>query len=160
MKDYDFKIKIADLIKQSWAKDRLYFTKKFSTKIPQLSHEGISCTVDIIWLDEKTLWVTIKDCVAILDTSCDICGKNITKELRIKEESIKVFVWGSEELANDDTIVIEATGGIIDLHDHISDSILLQDDVVHKCEECENVESEEESKEESGSIVWKFSTNN
>lgn len=160
MKDYDFKIKISDLLQQPWRQDTLFLKNKFSTKIPQLSNKGITCELHIIWLDEKTLLLTIKNCTATLDYSCDYCWEEMEFQISLPKVEVKIFVWWSQDFESDDIIVVGEKDGVIDIENYLTESLLLLDDVVHICWKCQKDKISDDEIDQWGIIHWKFSTDN
>lgn len=144
MQDHNFKVKIADLLKDSSYTDTIQFTNKFSTLLPQ-SQQGINATITFHGGDDKTIFFCIEDADVSFATSCDRCGKDVDKKLFIEEVEGK---WYVDLISDDDdgsTISINSKDGLIDIEDFLIHSLILTDDISTLCEDCKKkAESEDD----------------
>ncbi len=149
MQDHNFKVKIADLLKDSSHTDTIQFTDKFSTLLPQ-TQEGIQALISFHGGDNKTIFFLIEEASVLFTASCDRCGKEVKKELYIEDVDGKGYV---DLISEDDdwaTISINSKDGMMDIEDFLIQSLLLTDDISTVCEDCQK----KANKEDDGNLYW------
>lgn len=133
MKSYDFNIKVADLLHDSWSIDTIEFINKFSTRFPQLIDPWMSMSIDVLWLNDTDLTITIFDLIAPLEVTCDSCDKRYTDEILVTQETIKA----STDPTDEEILTIDKKNERIDLEWRITDILLLSLPVQCLCKTCE-----------------------
>jgi hypothetical protein len=133
MKSYDFNIKVADLLHDSWSTDIIEFVNKFSTRFPQLSDAWMNMSIEVLWLNDTDLTITVFDLIAPLELVCDFCSKNYSKKFILKEETIKA----STDPTDEEILTIDKKNERIDLEWRITDILLLSLPVQCLCKTCE-----------------------
>lgn len=140
MKDYKFSIKVSDLLKHSWTRDTIQLHNKFSTILPQVTDEWISANVELLWLDEKTLLLTILKANATIINTCDRCWKEYKETLSINNIEVKCFLEEERPYTystDDDILLITKKDETINLEEVIVESLVLQRTVKSLCSECQ-----------------------
>lgn len=151
IQDHNFKVKIADLLKDSSHTDTIQFTDKFSTLLPQ-TQEGIKALISFHGGDDKTIFFLIEEASVKFTALCDRCGKEVKKELSIEDIDGK---WYIDLLPEDDdgsTIWIDSKDGIMDLEDFLVHSLLLTDDISTLCEDCQKKADNEDNELDDSNI--------
>lgn len=150
MKNYNFKIPVADILKESSIKDTILFTEKFSTLLPQLIDPGISIEMEIQWMDKTSLLITIKKGLAPCAYPCDRCWTTTTKDISLEEKQVKCFFEDTKNhtIEDDDIIYIDKNKKIVDLEIFLTQSFLLTDDLVHLCKNCAKEKTDDDSENE------------
>lgn len=159
MKDYNFTIKVGDLLQDpSWS-DRIEFTKKFSTFLPQVITPWISAIIDIEWMDRQTVLLHIDRADAPCEVDCDICWNNMTTILHIEDIWIKCFFEDTTDIVDneDDILYISPQQTVIDIEKYLCQSLLLSQAVVNMCTKCQknNNTQDDKTHETHSDIVWK-----
>ncbi len=152
MKDFGFKIKVSDLLLNVWTEDEIKFENKHTTKISNLSQQGISGHVVIKWLDEKTILVTIKDISAKLHEICDISWQDFLRQANVQSYDMKFLLLQDDEIAQnyDDVGFIDQRDMTIDIQDMLVQAIILNKPIVMRAPEVEKFRSDTENKK-----LWK-----
>lgn len=137
MKDYVFKINIGDILQKSSRNDTILFSEKFSTFLPQLIDPGISCTIHIQWMDRHSLLLVISNPQASVSYACDKCLKEFTHILSFPKKEVTCLFeeWSWEK--EDDILYIHQKEKVIDIEHYLVESFLLEEEVIHLCENCE-----------------------
>lgn len=163
MKDTNFSIKIADLLKQSWIKDSLSFSHKFSPEV-ELSPEGISVDIALMGLDDSSVLVTLSDIRATVFKTCDRCGTVYSEDVFVPETVIKAIVpTGEQDFIGEENehAIIDTNEASLNLHDPIVQAIKFCDHVVNNCTDCrkivETLDDEIPEIDWGWSIAWKHS---
>ena len=138
MKDYNFKVKIADLLQDSTHTDTVQFTDKFSTLLPS-SQEGLHATIRFHGADDRTIFFEVENASVAYTVPCDKCGKEVRKSLKIKDIDGKGYINMTEDEDDGTTISINSKDGIIDMEDFLVHSLILTDDISTLCEDCEKL---------------------
>jgi hypothetical protein len=161
MRDTNFTIKITDLLKNTWSKDTLILQEKFSPDI-EVTDAWISATVQLMWLNDMSILITLSNIGATIKKVCDRCGKIYEEAVFVDEVVLKgVVPSGEEDLIDEENehCLIDTNDGSIDLHDAIVHTLKFCDHVVNNCPECAEIVAslEEENDDEIGSwpIIWK-----
>lgn len=159
MRNYNFKIPVADVLKESSTHDTIQFTEKFSTLLPQLIDPGISATIEIQGMDKSSLLITINKARASCLSDCDVCGKAQKYNIEFQNKEIKCFFEkeSPESVHDDDIVYIDPSHKVVDLEQFLVESFLLSDEVVHVCTNCEQKRKmiSEDNDESHATIVWK-----
>ena len=158
MKDYWFKIKVSDLLRNTWQKDSIVFENKFSSNIENLTKEWMKWEVYLQSLDENTVFVEIKDLEMTLDEACEICLKDFERKVEISEISTKFIfpdkMLNPEEKVHDEEFEINPKDETIDLEEFIVQLVISERPVVLRCAECEEIEGNDEENEDTNSSSW------
>lgn len=156
MEQYNFKIKIADLLLNPWQEDTISFENKITKNIENLQKEWISWKVYLQSITNNSLFVELRDIKAYIKDICDICWKEFNREANVKSFSSK-FVTPEihhdiTEKIHDDEFFINTKDETIDIEEIITQSIILEEPIIKKCNECikkeENIEDEDNIEEE------------
>jgi len=75
MKDYGWKIKISDLLRNPGKEDTLVFEKKFLPDMDAITDDGISGNIIVKALDRYSILVTLENLHADINDISDISGK-------------------------------------------------------------------------------------
>lgn len=142
MKDKVFKIKIADLLNETWREDQITFERKFSDQLPNLDDEGIAWTFTIQSLDNTSLLWTLTDVTARFHEMCESCGTSFVRSVHIPSY-IARFVFEDEikkekEINESEEVLftIDPKAETINIEDMVAQSILLNDPFVKRCDAC------------------------
>ena len=162
MKNYNFKIPVADILQESSTHDNIQFVEKFSTLLPQLIDPGISADIDLQGMDKSSLLITIKNAQACCSSLCDICWKNTKYTIYIENKYIKCFFEKKyKDILNDEEVLyIDPSRKVVNLENFLVQSFLLADDIVHMCTDCEKqketISDENDDFNKSyNKIIWK-----
>lgn len=142
IKDKVFKIKIADLLNESWREDHIEFEKKFSDQLPHLTDDGMAWTFTIQSLDNASLLWTLTDVTAAFHETCESCGKEFDRPVDIPsytarfvfEDDIKKEKDASE--SEEVVFTIDPKAETINIEDMVVQAILLNDPFVKRCPTC------------------------
>lgn len=163
MHDKSFLIKIADLLKNTWSKDSVYLENKFSKEL-STSEEGISAHVEVMWLNDSSIMVTLSNIKAVVNKECDRCGNIYQEEILVNELVLKaVAPTGEEDFVGEENehCIIDTNLWAVDLHDPIVHAIQFCYHVVNNCPDCtkivESLVDDIEPEIEWKPIVWKKS---
>lgn len=146
MRDYWFKIKVADLLNNPWSKDIIKFEKKFTKYIKNIWDLGISWEVILYSTDPNTVNVVLKNIKVDLMETCEVCWKDYVRSVEIDEYSAD-FVMPSfhpdiTEKVHDEFFLINPKDMTIDIEDMVVQAIGLTLPFVLRCDECKkNVEN-------------------
>lgn len=154
MKDYKFSIKVSDLLQHSWHRDTIHLHNKFSTILPQISEEWINADLELIWLDEKTLLLTLIKANTSTINTCDRCGKEFNEQLEVSNLEIKCFLEEDRPhtyAVDDDILLINKKDETIDVENVIVEALVLQKSVKSLCSECQLMST---SYDEDEADVW------
>ncbi len=141
IKDKVFKIKIADLLNETWRQDQIEFDHKFSDQLPHLDEHGISWSFTIQSLDNTSLLGTLSDVEATFHESCDSCWASFLRHVHVPSYSTRfvfedVFKKQEEEDSEEVVFFIDPKAETIDIGDMVVQAILLNDPFVKRCESC------------------------
>ena len=138
MKDYNFKIKAADILQDSSLHDSVKFEWKFSTLLPQLTEPWVSASITIQWLDNRTILLTFEDIVAYTTAECDICWEEFIQEHRLERLEAKCF-FDDDVMTQefDDVIQWDTRTKTIDVENFLIESLRLSLPVVNVCTNCQ-----------------------
>ncbi len=142
IKDTVFKIKIADLLNETWREDQIIFDHKFSSQLPNLDDAGISGTFTIQSLDATSLLGTLTDITACFHEVCESCGVSFDRAVRIPLYTAR-FVFEDEAKKEEDIgeseevlFHIDPKVETINIEDMVVQAILLNDPFVKRCDTC------------------------
>lgn len=158
MKDYNFIVKVSDILHTAGSNDTVVFTNKFSTRIPHLTAEGIACKITLQSLNKEEVRVAGEDCSCSIEVECDRCGASYVEELRVDEFSVKVWLKKQKQKLEDleEDIFIDPKNEVIDLEHYMTNTLLLTRSVVNLCTQCQQIEDRgDDDIEESTTIVRK-----
>ncbi len=150
MKDYKFSIKVSDLLRHPWTTDTLQLHNKFSTILPLIEVPWIQAIVELVWLDNKTVLLTIVSASCTVWSTCDRCGTEFQETLSVSSIIVKCFL--EEESSQnsfewDDIIVISKKDETIDIEHVIVEALVLQKSVKSLCSECQAVSTNDSDDE-------------
>ena len=141
MKDYGFKIKIADLLHNPWTRDEISFEKKFSKQINNIGVEWIKGKVILQSTDPNTVHVILKDVEVILDEVCEVCGKDYQRKVEVSfyeaDFVMPAFHPDITEKVHDEYFLINPKDMTIDIEDMVVQAIGLTLPFVLRCEKCQ-----------------------
>lgn len=153
IKDKIFKIKIADLLNETWRQDEVVFEHKFSDQLPNLDDEGITGNFTIQSLDNTSLLGTLTDVSARFHETCDSCGTSFMRKVDVPSYTGR-FVFEDEvkkkEAPESEEVLffIDSKAETINIEDMVVQAILLNDPFVKRCDACtkrlENTDDEED----------------
>lgn len=158
MKDYNFKIKVGDLLQESSLKDSISFVNKFSTSLPQLTQEWISVDMIVQWMDRHSILLYIEKAKAPMYTWCDTCGCKIEHILTIQDEEVVCCFEKNIDTTEKEMIFIHEKESVIDIEEWLINSLLLMSPVVYLCKDCQNKKSWEEDSSLQHSTIKRVST--
>ena len=160
IKDKVFKIKIADLLNETWRKDELVFEHKFSDQLPNLDDEGIAWVFTVQSLDKVSLLGTLADVTARFHETCDSCATSFMRSVDIPLYTARfVFeddVAKKKEPTESEEVVfhIDSKSETINIEDMVVQAILLNDPFVKRCEKCtKRLEASNDDDEDFGDFV-------
>ena len=146
MKDYGFKIKVADLLHNPGTKDEVSFEKKFTKQIDNIWIEGIKGRVILQSTDPNTVHVILKDLEVVLEEVCEVCWKDYQRKVEVPlyeaDFVMPAFHPDITEKVHDEYFLINPKDMTIDIEDMVVQAIWLTMPFVLRCEECQkNVEN-------------------
>ncbi len=155
-KDYSFTIKVWDILHNLWTKDTIVFSNKFSTLLPQVKENWLSCKIQLQALSDEQLLVSIPKIIVPMSIDCDFCGKGFEKVYYIKRLTTKAVKSSLLDLEKGYEIHIDDKNRTIDIEKRLVESIFIELPVNNLCESCLK-KSNEESSEDTNitNIVWK-----
>lgn len=140
MKDYDFTLKISDLLNAPWTIDTLVLSNKFSTFLPHLVDKWISTTIEMTWLSNEEVSLVFNWIFATLSSSCDRCWQECRHTVKIKQSQCKWVIW--EENQKEDTIAINNRTKTVSIENYLVEIINVALPVVILCKDCQKKEIE------------------
>lgn len=160
MKDYSFKIKVADILQDSSHNDSIQLVNKFSTDLPQLIDPWISANIFLQGMDHQTLLLQVDEVVAPISVACDVCGEIYTDQIAVSDLEVKCFFGDKdEELIEefDDIILWDDRTKTVDVENFLVESISLSFPVVNCCEKCQklSIDDQQVDEVETGNIIRK-----
>ncbi len=138
MKDYSYIIKVSDLLKTPWSKDSIIFENKFSKKISNLWENWIKWNISLQSLDNKNLLIKLYDIYTYLYENCEMCWCEYKRNIKIDEYEWKF--WFDENKV-DEIFPIDLKNENIDIEELIIQSIILENPVIKKCDNCNILEN-------------------
>jgi uncharacterized metal-binding protein YceD (DUF177 family) len=159
MKDKVFKIKIADLLNESWKEDQIYFDHKFSDQLPNLDADGMAGTFTIHSLDTTSLLGTLTDITASFHEICESCGTAFDRRVEIPLYTARfVFeddISEKEKTESEESLLyIDPKDETINIEDMSVQAILLNDPFVKRCPKCtKRLEAEHDDDDDLGEYV-------
>lgn len=136
MKDQNFKIKIWDVLHTPWYEDTLSFSNKFSTELPHLWNDWISYKITLKYLSDEHIMLIISRFSYHLLNTCDKCWLSYQLHWKIKNIQIKAAI-SLEWEDTTKTIPIDVKNSIVDLEKWTVHTIMLEENVVNLCTNCE-----------------------
>ena len=166
IKDKIFKIKIADLLNETWRQDEIVFEHKFSDQLPNLEDDGIAWTFTIQSLDNTSLLGTLTDVTARFHETCDSCGASFIRSVAIPSYTAR-FVFEDEakkekdaEVSEEVLFTIDPKAETINIEDMVVQAILLNDPFVKRCEKCtKRLAETEDDEDDLGEFQAKWNIN-
>jgi hypothetical protein len=138
MRDYNFKIKLSDFFAHPQQRESLSFKQKFSSLLPDLTEQWLSATITIQWLDEKTVLLIIENLKATREQPCDWCLKNTEVTVHVPTYQVKSGYFEEAIIEEEDNIIpLSGKEDQVDLEKELSQSILVQRNVVNLCLDCQ-----------------------
>jgi len=149
MKDYGWKIKVADLLSNPWQKDNIKFEKKYLTdEFINLKDPGISWEVFLQWISQDEIILTVKSLSFSLIYECDKCWKIYSQSYILKPKETVKFVniekYPIEEKIYDTTFPIDMKNQTIDLTPLIEIIVKNQEPIIKNCWKHKTQEQTEE----------------
>lgn len=144
LKDTNFDIKIADLLKKVGKTDTVHFQNKRSDQLKNLNDEGISGTISLQSLNDNAVYTTLDQVNCSIKDICDTCQNEYTRKVHGEWYPAK-FV-DAEELAemqekkledDEELFAMEPQGDIINIENMVVQAISLQEPFVKRCPDCE-----------------------
>ncbi len=142
IQDKVFKIKIADLLNETWREDQIVFEHKFSDQLPNLDDEGVAGTFTIQSLDNSSLLGTLSDVTARFHETCDSCGTTFLRSVEVPSYVAR-FVFEDdvskkkEEQESEEVLFyIDPKAETINIEDMVVQAIVLNDPFVKRCKDC------------------------
>lgn len=151
MKDYWWKIKVSDLLKEPWSTDVIKFNKKFlKTDDVILTNEWIGWKIFIQWLNHDEIFVKIKNIKFNVSYVCDKCWKEYIKIFDLKEQEEVRFINENnikiEWKVHDEVFPIDMKNQNIDIEELIEIIVKNQEPIIKNCWKCKNKILSEEKK--------------
>ncbi len=141
LKDKMFKIKIADLLNETWRQDEIAFEHKFSDQLPNLDDQGVAWNFTIQSLDNTSLLGTLTDVSACFHETCDSCWSSFLRSVYVPSYTAR-FIFEDEvkkkEAPESEEVLlfIDSKAETINIEDMVAQSILLNDPFVKRCDAC------------------------
>lgn len=157
MKDFNFTVKVSDLLRSPGSKDTVYFSNKFSTHIPMLIDTGITSTIHLQWLNKEEIMVVCEHTRCEILVECDKCWTQFTKVLEAPSTTSKVSMRTRTSPEQEEDISIDPKTETIDMEQYITNTLLLSLAVVNLCTQCEQHQVWDDEQIESwNAIVRKY----
>jgi len=163
MKDYGWKIKVADLLNNPWQKDNIKFEKKYLTdEFIDLQDPGISWEVFLQWISQDEIILIVKNLNFSLNYKCDKCWEVYCQTYKLNPEDTVKFVntekYPIEEKIYDTTFPIDMKNQVIDLTPLIEIIVKNQEPVIKNCWKHKTPKQTEEEKfqEENNQLTINF----
>lgn len=166
IKDKIFKIKIADLLNETWREDQITFEKKFSDQLPNLTDEGMAWSFTIQSLNNTSLLWTLTDVTTSFHEVCESCGTTFDRPVEIPSYTAR-FIFEDEIKKEKDAneseevlFTIDPKAETINIEDMVVQSILLNDPFVKRCPSCtKRLEAINDDDEDLGEFVSRWNIN-
>ena len=138
MKDYRWKIKVADLLNNPWSSDTIKFEKKYlKDEFAQVEPPWISGEITLQSISHDEIIVKIKNLKFVMNYECDKCGEKYTTNFSINsDEEIRFVneeVYPIEEKIYDTVFPIDMKNQVINLEPLIEIIVKNQEPVVKDC---------------------------
>lgn len=145
MKDYWFIIKVSDLLNNVWRKDLIKIENKYSNNINNLNEWWISWNIFLQSINKSTIVIELQNIVVYLNYNCEICWKNYSNKILVEKYSSKFWIIDNlNNLEKDELCEINKKNETIDIENIIIESIILQEDLIKKCNICKNININDE----------------
>ncbi len=140
MKDYGWKIKVSDLLRNPGKEDVIDFDHKFIENFVGITEEGISGSIIIKALDRYSVLVSIENLKVSVEAISDISGKEYIEyitnpfyeALFIIPQEVKKHIRGKDEA--DEYFVISEKDESIDVSDTVENAITSAQPIIKKME--------------------------
>ncbi len=169
MKDNNFQIKVADLLKKVGKKDKIEFEKKMTDKLPNLTEEGISWSITLQSINDESVLASLNNVVCTVNDICDTCQTAYKRQVHGEEYTVK-FVSAEaykelekkeEQEGDEDVFPMEDTGDVINAEDMVVQWIVFQEPFVKRCPTCQKEYEKENQDDDSEDDLGYFeSTSN
>lgn len=142
MANKSYTLKVSDILHNTWVKDTIKFTNKFSTLLPQIIDPWMSCNLTLISLSSNQLMIEVSDIKVPLELDCDYCWEQFTKTVTLDPLTTKASI---EEIENEEfEIVIDEKTLQLNVEKRLLESIILALPVAKICEKCEQKDFDSE----------------
>jgi len=136
MKDYAWKIKIADLLNNPGNTDKVEFNRKFLKEI-EIEEPWLKGKIFLQWINQDEIILKIKELEFKLKYKCDICGQEYEKGYKLQPNEEIKFVneekYPINEKIYDTTFPIDMKNKVIDLTPLIEIIVKNEEPVVKNC---------------------------
>lgn len=164
MKDKNFQIKVADLLKKVGKKDKIEFEKKISDKLPNLTEEGISWSITLQSINDESVLASLDSVDCTLNDICDNCQNEYKRKVHGEEymvkfvsaEAYKEFEKKEDQESEEDVFPMEETGDVINAEDMVTQWIIFQEPFVKRCPTCQKEYEKENNDEMNDEDLWYF----
>jgi len=159
MKDYAWKIKVSDLLKNPGNTDNIKFENKFlKTNDITLSKEWIKWEVFLQWINHDEILVNVEKLSLNIIYNCDICWKEYKNPFELKDKEQAKFVNTDKikikEKIYDDNFPIDMRTQNIDIENLIEIIIKSQEPIIKKCWKCKSKKISEEEKNQEENLTY------
>lgn len=161
MKDYAWKIKVADLLNNPGNTDTIRFENKFlKSEDISLWKEWIKWEIFLQWLNKDEVLLKIKNISFSINYKCDICLNDFNKSYNLKDlEEIRFVNPENIEIKDkihDTLFPIDMKKQNIDLTELIEIIVKNQEPFVKKCEKCSLSKESVEEKNQDKNAYYKI----
>ena len=162
MKNFDWKIKISDLLNNPWNTDTIEFKNRFLNEEIWISKEWISGKIFLEGLNHEEILLELKNLEFSIIYECDKCLEKYTKKYSINENQEKPVRFIIEKdknessLIHDDIFFIDTKNWIINIEEFISIIIKNQEPVVKNCWKHKNTKLSDKIKSQDNFSSYTF----
>jgi len=161
MKDYAWKIKISDLLKNPGDTDNIKFENKFlKDEDIKLGSKWISGEIFLQWLNNNEVLLKIKNIKFSSIFQCDKCLEKYEKNFSLEDLEEVRFVNADNieitENIHDTLFPIDMKNQNIDISELIEIIVKNEEPIIKKCEKCKNQKTIEEEKNQEEISTYKF----
>jgi len=137
MKNYNWKIKVADLLYNIWSTDNIKFEKKFLKEDLWIWKEGIKWKIFLQWLNHNEILLKIINLSFSVSYICDKCLNTYVVDYKIKNEKEVKFVNPEKieitEEIHDILFPIDMKSQTIDIEELIEIIVKNQEPIIKNC---------------------------
>lgn len=142
MKDYNFDIKVSDLLNNVGNSDTVAFESKFTEELPDLSEDWISGEITLQSISKDTVMATLNDVKCTLWDICDSCSTEYNRNVLVKEYEAKfidpvLYKDDPEDQSTGDIFPINHKNELINIEEMVIQSVVLDEPFTKRCKDCE-----------------------
>lgn len=155
------KIKVSDILQNPWSTDTIKFEKRKIKQLPNTTKNWISWTLQILWMDEKSLLATLEDVKTSLLQKCEVSWKEFVQDIDVKKYEMKFLMPWLDlpyEEFTDEIGYINEKDMTIDIQEMLYQSIILNIPTIIKSPEAEQLkptlDDNSEDSEPQNKVRW------